>query len=259
MADAFYEALSPERFLATSAAVGPWAPHLSHGSPPAALLLRAIERGHPREDVRVARIAFDFFGPVTIGEVTVTTEIVRPGARIELSRARLATGGKVAMEAAAWRIAAGPGRVPAVADPRQPPKLPGTQSQTLFPDVPAFGYGEALEWRFVEGSFSTIGPAAAYARPRIPLVAGEAISELGRLLLMVDSANGISAALHPSRFTFVPVELTVSVQRHPRTEWVGMRAQTTIDPDGIGHTHAELFDEAGYLGTALQTLFVAPR
>jgi hypothetical protein len=38
-----------------------------------------------------------------------------------------------------------------------------------------------------------------------------------------------------------------------------MRAQTTIDSDGIGLTQAELFDEAGYLGIALQTLFVAPR
>jgi acyl-CoA thioesterase len=75
---------------------------------------------------------------------------------------------------------------------------------------------------------------------------------------MVDSANGISGELSPAQFTFVPVELTVSVLRHPRTEWVGMSARTTIDGDGIGHTRAELFDEAGYLGTALQTLFVSP-
>jgi len=257
--EAFYDALSPGRFQATTATVGPWAAHLSHGSPPAALLLYGMERAHPREDVRVARVTFDFFGPVTVGEVTLTTEIVRPGARVELSRARLATAGKVDMEAAAWRIAAAPGRVPEVLDPREVPRLPGPQAQTTFPDIRSFGYGEALEWRFVEGSFSEAGPATVYARPRLPLVGGEATSALGRLLLMVDSANGISAALPLTAFTFVPVELTVSVSRHPRTEWVGMRARTTIDPDGIGHTHADLFDEAGYLGTALQTLFVAPR
>jgi hypothetical protein len=76
---------------------------------------------------------------------------------------------------------------------------------------------------------------------------------------MVDSANGISAEVPPSRFTFVPVELTVSVTRHPRTEWVGMRARTTIASDGVGQTHAELFDEVGFLGTALQTLFFSAR
>ena len=91
------------------------------------------------------------------------------------------------------------------------------------------------------------------------LLEGEVLSPLGRLLAMVDSANGISAELDPSRYTFVPVELTVAVHRHPATEWVGMRARTVIDPDGIGLTRADLFDERGALGAAVQTLFVAPR
>jgi hypothetical protein len=38
-----------------------------------------------------------------------------------------------------------------------------------------------------------------------------------------------------------------------------MNARTTIDPDGVGQARADLFDEDGILGTALQTLFVAPR
>jgi hypothetical protein len=259
MAEAFYEELPGGRFVATSAAVGPWGPTLSHGSPPAALLVRAVERAFPRSDARVARVAYDFFGPVPVGEVTVTTERVRPGARIELSRARLSAQGKTCMEASVWRIATAPGRVPDVPDLRVVPALPTSpQDVMLFGDVPPFGYGEALEWRFVEGAFSRMGPATVYSRPRLPLVAGEETSPVGRLLLMVDSANGISAELQPSRFTFVPVELTVSLRRHPRTEWVGMGARTTIDPEGIGTTHAELFDEHGYVGTALQTLFVAP-
>lgn len=259
MPDAFYEALSETRFRPTSATVGPWGPTLSHGSPPAALLLRALDRAFPRDDARVARIAYDFFGPVPVAELEVVTEMVRPGARIELSRARLSSGGKTVMIASAWRIAVAPGRVPEVRDPRAVPALPGPQNLPLFVDVPSFGYGEALDWRFVEGRFDSVGPATVYARPRLPLVAGETVSPLGRLLLMVDSANGVSAELQPSQYTFVPVELTVSVSRHPRTEWAGMRARTTIDADGVGHTHADLFDEAGYLGTALQTLFVAPR
>lgn len=259
MPDAFYEALSETRFRPTSATVGPWGPTLSHGSPPAALLLRAIERAFPRDDSRVARIAYDFHGPVPVAELEVSTEMVRPGARIELSRARLASGGKTVMTASAWRIAVTPGRVPEVRDARAVPSLPEPQNLPLFVDVPSFGYGEALEWRFVEGRFDAVGPATVYTRPRMPIVAGETVSPLGRLLLMVDSANGISAELQPSKFTFVPVELTVSVSRHAKTEWVGMSARTTIDPEGVGHTHADLFDEAGYIGTALQTLFVAPR
>lgn len=259
MPPSFYDDLGEGRFAATSATVGPWDPRLSHGSPPAALLLRTIERALPREDARVARIAFDFFGPVPVAELALTAERVRPGARIELCRARLSAGGKTAMEASAWRIAVASGRVPEVADGRPVPKLPPPQSEQTFVSVASFGYAQALEWRFVEGRFDRLGPSTVYARPRIPLVPGEETSPLGRLLLMVDSANGVSAELDPGRFTFVPVELTVGVRRAPRTEWVGMRARTTIDADGVGTTRAELFDEAGWLGTALQTLFVAPR
>jgi hypothetical protein len=260
MANAFYVPLAPDRFESTPAVVGPWDARLSHGSPPAALLLHAIERAFPRDDVRVGRIAYDFYGPVPATELSVATEVVRGGARIELLRARLSAGGKTAMEASAWRIAAQPGKVTPVADTRRPPPVPGPQAQELFSGLSSpFGYGAALEWRFVEGSFREPGPAAVYARPRIPLVAGEASSALERLLLLVDSANGISAALPLDRFLFVPVELTVSVRRYPRTEWVGMRAESTIDGDGIGLTRAELFDEEGYLGVAMQTLFVAPR
>lgn len=256
--DAYYEDLGGGRYRATGATVGPWDPRLQHGSPPAALLLAAIERAHPREDVRVARVAYDFLGPVAVSELEVATEIVRSGARIELLRARLSAGGRVAMVASAWRIAVAPGRAPAVPDDRPAPALPGPQPPQNFGDVAPFGYGESLEMRFVEGAFDALGPAALYARPRVPLLAGEPLTPLGRMMLLVDSANGISAPLPPTRFTFVPVELTVSVRRHPRTEWVGMRAKTTVEPDGVGHTMAELFDEEGYLGTALQTLFVAP-
>jgi hypothetical protein len=259
MSDSFYQALGDGRFASTPAVVGPWDARSAHGSPPAALLLHVLENATPRTDVRVAQLCYDFFGPVPASEITVTSEVVRPGARIDLSRARLSAGGRTAMEASAWRIAAGPGRVPEVADAREIPKLPGPQPQRFFVDLPSFGYGEALEWRFVDGGFDRIGPATVFARPRIPLVAGRELTPLERLMLMVDSANGISGELSPARFTFVPVSLTVTLRRHPRTEWTGMRARTTIDADGVGQCDTELFDEAGFLGTALQSLFVAAR
>jgi hypothetical protein len=259
MTAAFYVPAGPDRFTSTAATVGPWDPGLSHGSPPATLLLRTIERTFPRADARVGRIALDFYGPVPAADLNVTAEVVRPGARIELSRARLIANGKTAMEASVWRIRTEPSRVSAVVDRRRPPALPGPQAQRLFADIPSFGYGNAIEWRFVEGSFFELGPAAVYARPLLPLIEGEPVSALGRLMLVVDAANGISSALPLLQFMFVPVELTVAVQRHPRTEWVGMRAETTIEDDGVGQTRAELFDEEGYLGVAVQTLFVAPR
>src|SRR5580693_9732297 len=101
MADAFYRPLDERRLASTEAVVGPWDARLSHGSPPAALLLHAIDRALPREDVRVARIAFDFFGPVPVADIDVTVEMLRPGARIELAAAQIAAGGRTVMAARA--------------------------------------------------------------------------------------------------------------------------------------------------------------
>ncbi len=256
---AFFERLDADRFRATAATVGPWDPRLCHGSPPATLLAHAIASFAPRDDVRVGRISFDFHGPVPVGDLSVEVSAVRTGARVDLHRARIVAGGRTAMEASAWRISTSADRAEAVDDPRKPPALPGPQPQRLFADVPSFGYGMALEWRFFEGAFDSLGPAGVWARARIPLIEGAPISPLGQVLVMVDSANGISAVLPPSKYTFVPVELTVSLRRHPETEWVGMRAETFIEADGIGQTRAELFDERGYIGLATQTLFVGAR
>jgi hypothetical protein len=258
MTDAFYEPLEGGRFRSTNWTVGPWDPGLQHGSPPAALLGRVLERLAPRPGVRIARFAMDFLGPIPVEELTIDAEVLRPGSRIELVTATARSKARPILRASAWRIAAEAGRSPIVAEPGQVPKLPPAQPQIFFPGIARFPYGEALEWRFVDGGFERLGPATVWARPRIPLLPGEDTSALGRLLLMVDSANGISAELPIAEWTFVPVELTVVVERYPRGEWTGMSARTTVGADGIGHTTARLFDEEGFLGHSVQTLYVAP-
>jgi len=90
-------------------------------------------------------------------------------------------------------------------------------------------------------------------------VRGSSLTGLQRVLIMVDSANGVSAVLPMTAWTFVPVDLLMTLERAPDTEWVGMSAKTTIGTDGIGATETILFDVDGAFGRALQTLYVAPR
>jgi hypothetical protein len=137
--------------------------------------------------------------------------------------------------------------------------LPETATSTYFESVPRFGYGDALEWRFAEGSFVEMGPATVWSRLRVAIVSGEEVSPLARVLAMVDSANGISAELDVRSYLFVPVNLTVTLARYPIGEWVGMRAVTSLVEDGIGVTRARLFDERGSIGWALQSLYVDKR
>jgi len=94
---------------------------------------------------------------------------------------------------------------------------------------------------------------------RVPLVAGEKILPLERVLAAADSGNGISNVLDFSTHVFVNPDLSVHLHRHPTGEWVCVEAGTSISSAGIGMTEAALHDEDGPIGRSVQSLFVAPR
>jgi hypothetical protein len=256
---AFYEPLGEGRYRAARATIGPWSDGLQHAGPPAALLAHVLERLSPRPGARIARLSVELLGPVEVGEMAVTAAVERPGKRIQLLSASAKVNGREAMRALAWQLQADPGRCPAAGPRESAPPLPPPQPQAFFPGLPTFPYGEALEWRFTQGHFAEPGPATVWTRCRIPIVAGEPLSGLCRLIAMVDSANGISWELPLGGYTFVPVDLNVVLRRLPEGEWVGMSATTTIEGDGLGMVQTRLFDAGGAVGASLHTLFVTPR
>jgi hypothetical protein len=258
VSDSFYTR-EGERFVATPATVGPWDPRLQHGSPVASLLGTRIERAAAEGGRRVAYFSLDFLGAVPVATLDVSVACERPGKKIALFAASVAVEGRPAARASAWVLAARAGTSPEVRLDEPPPPRPETAASTYFKSVPRFGYGDALEWRFAEGHFEEIGPAAVWSRLRVAIVEGEPVSPLARVLAMVDSANGISAELDVRDYLFVPVNLTVSLARPPEGEWVGMRAVTSLAAEGVGTTRARLFDARGTIGRALQTLYVERR
>ena len=267
MNDAFYDQLTPESFRANVATIGPWDPALQHGGPPIALLARALELLGGPANSRLGHLAFDFFSPVPVSDVAVSAAVLRAGRRIQFSEATMTAGGRVVLRATGAHLLAEPGRSPVVPSPFVVPPMPLHETKIRFPgpdrfpytDALEFPYADALEWRFAEGAFTEPGPAAVWTRCRIPLVRDSALTGLQRLLVMVDAANGISAVLPLASWTFVPIDLMVTLERLPEAEWVGMSARTTLGADGIGTTDTVLFDSEGACGRALQTLYVAPR
>jgi hypothetical protein len=119
--------------------------------------------------------------------------------------------------------------------------------------------GEGVEINFVDGAFDTPGPAAAWFRLRVPIVAGEPVSPLQRTLAAADFGNGISASVSWDDYSFVNPELTVYLLREPAGEWIGLDSRTAIDARGIGLAESVLYDEQGAIGRALQSLYVSRR
>ncbi len=207
----------------------------------------------------LARLTVDFLGPVPRADCEITVEVVRPGKRIELLRADYRVQGRVVLSAQAWRLQRAPGASPEVAQPFECPDLPEHETTEFFPGVVDFPYGRAMEWRFVRSSFIEAGPALVWARPRIPLLADEPLHGLDGLLILLDSANGVSAELEVMQHSFVPVDLTLNLHRLPQGPWFGMDARTIIDAQGIGLVQTIPFDAQGAVGASLHTLFVRPR
>ncbi|MCC4114515.1 thioesterase family protein [Aromatoleum toluclasticum] len=254
--EAFFQPLGDNAYQPTEATIGPWSVESQHGGPPIALLAQALRRFPSEFGLDIARITFEILGPVPVEPCELRVRVLRPGRRIELIQGEMLVRGKPVLLAHAWRVERLPESAVAVADPFAVPPLPEAQAQVFFHGVDYFPYADALEWRFADGSFIEPGPATVWARPRIPLVAGQPTDGIEALLLILDSANGISAELDIRHWTFVPVDLTINMHRHPTGEWFGMSARTIIDTGGIGTVTTAVFDRDGALGRSLHTLFV---
>jgi hypothetical protein len=261
LTDALFQPLGADRVRATEFTRGPWDPGAQHGGAPAALLARAIERLQPGADMRVARVTMELLRPVPIGELRVETELVRPGRRVQLVAARLYAGDTLTVQALALRIRRAPGVSPTIAAPdRAPAPVPGPQARSglRFSADRSFP-GDGCDLRFARGDYREPGPAVAWIRLAVPVVAGEEPSGLQRALAAADFGNGVSAVLDWERQVFINPDLTVHLERDPVGEWVCLDAETTIGADGTGQATSTLYDERGRVGRAGQALYVDRR
>ncbi|GAA0388802.1 thioesterase family protein [Microbispora corallina] len=251
---AMYVPLGPGCYRATEHTQGPWDPRQQHMGPVTALIAHELDRA---PGLPPAKLAVEILAPVPVGDLEVRTEIIRDGRRVRCEGATVTAGGREVVRATAWRIredatpATGVSPVPAPVPP------PGQGDGSWLSR--GFGYGRAVDWRFVKGGPDETGPALVWGRCRVPLVEGEEITPLERLAVFADSGNGVSGALDFETHLFVNVDLTISLFRAPAGEWFCLDASTTIGPSGRGLTRSTLFDEDGEVGAASQTLFVAPR
>jgi hypothetical protein len=164
------------------------------------------------------------------------------------------------LQARAWRVRSAGLELPAEALDGLPAAPPRPAGETVFPRAESPpGYQRAIEWRFVDGAFDKPGPATVWARPRVPLVAGEESSPLQRQMLLADPGNGLSMLLDLRHWWFINTELTAHLHRRPVGEWVGLHARTALSGQGCGLAETTLFDSSGAVGRGAQALLVGPR
>lgn len=249
------------RFVPTPLARGPWDPAAQHGGPPAALAARCCEREPGGEGMQVARITVELLRPVPLQPLTVVTRLARAGKKVQLVETSMRAGDVEVLRATALRMRRLDLPLPPQPERPVPPPGPPAGAAALPPWSsagwrPAF-HADAVEHRFVAGSFDRPGPATDWIRLRVPLVADEPTSPLCRAVAAADFGNGVSWVLPRSDgWIFINPDLTVALHREPVGEWVCLEATTVPEPHGIGLAESRLWDERGPIGRAVQTLLL---
>jgi Thioesterase-like superfamily len=260
--DAIYR-VDGDRVVVSPDAAGPWNPTMQHGSAPAALVVWAAEaiptKTLPtKTSMRIARVTIDLMRPVPLAPLTLKTEVLREGRKIQLC-GRLLADGVVVVAATVLKI-----RKEAQALPSEvgdlPVSLPGPAASYPEPaDFSASPFVKTMSLRAARGRFGVPGAGAIWYRVQRPLIEGFAVSQAMRAVVAADFANGTAAALDFRDWTFLNADLTVSMTREPVGEWILLDGESWIGPDGAGLAMARLADEHGYFGRAAQSLVVEKR
>src|ERR1700704_3649116 len=167
--DAIYH-VDGNRAVTSRDAAGPWDARMQHGSAPAALVVWAAEAIPTPQPMRIARVTIDLMRPVPVAPLTLETEILREGRKIQLCAVRLLAGDVVVVGATVLKIRAQALTLPPeIAD--QPVELPGPdQAREEPPDFSASPFVTGISLRAARGRFGVPGPGAIWYRVDRPLV-----------------------------------------------------------------------------------------
>jgi len=253
-----------ELLLPSVHARGPWDPQALHGGAPAALITAAFERMQPGAELRIARLGFEFLRPIPLAPLTLTTQLIRPGRRVQELSAELRADDQLICRASALRVQAiaADAAAAALSGPvaaRLSPPEQGKPVRFALDDGGGASFAAStMEMRWLSDP-KLLGPGQVWMRMRHPLLPGEQLTSLSRLAATADFGNGIGSALSFKEFVFINADLTIHLQREPRGEWIGLDAQTLLPEGGSGLAESVLHDRDGPVGRAFQTLVVGAR
>lgn len=257
MAECFFTTDDNHWFKPTSHTRGPWHPDHCHAGPPTALIARAIENVNPSQ--RLVRLTVNLIRPVPFAGFSISAEITRQGRTVTTCAATLVDEEqKVCASAIALQMTPQPTNdFPShhVAYGKHTDATLGRFpiGKTLH-DKPSFK-GDGVEVKYPEGQNPDPGPTIAWMKT-VPLLATETPSPFQRLCPLADCGNAFGRNAEPWEVNFMNPDLTILLHREPQGEWLGTNSTGYWEDTGIGMADAQLFDESGSVGRALQTLLL---
>ena len=240
-------------------AAGPWDRRMQHGSAPASLVTWAAERIATSVPMNIARVTIDLMRPVPVAPLTITTEVLREGRKIQLCGVELFADGVKVVGATVLKIKAQAHALPDDVG-ELPVTLPPPEASLVEDGHAATSpFAGMMSMRAARGRFGQAGAGAIWFRVDHPLIAGEAVSQAMRAVVAADFSNGTASTLDFRAWTFINADLTVNLARPPVGEWILLDGESWIGPDGTGLAMSRLADRQGYFGRAVQSLVIEKR
>ncbi|MFZ2470081.1 MAG: thioesterase family protein [Parvibaculum sedimenti] len=240
-----------------------WLPHVEatgpfrglHGGAVSGLVVAAMEERAREKDWGQAMTASVLIlRPAPLERLETRIEVLRSGGRVAMLESSLWAGERLIAKATGAFVKPislpEVSRVSAAPAPVDPSALPvwgarGPQNRTTFFD--------ALDIR-------DDGNGTKWGRMKRPMVAFEA--PMANLFAFAD--NGTPYWLSgtefwpPTRWGFPNIDIAVHISRAPVGPWVGVEPGSDWRDNGLGLTDSKLYDEAGPLGRACQTVVLTP-
>ena len=251
----------PNTYQSTPLANAGWYDKGQHGGAIAALVTGHVEKIPTLAPMEVSRVTIEIFRVVPLVPLTIETEIVREGKKIQVVRATVTSPDGLALAIAhVQRLRTTEAVVP---DLSQPLRLP-TPDQIEGRKLSRWGHGDtdkvmfhrgAIEVREIFGGFNEMGPGAIWLRLTTPLVAGETPTPAQRAVVIADFCNGVSRGIGDD-WIFMNPDLTVHIGRYPEGDWVALEAESHYEHHGRGVAAGIIWDQKGWVGRSAQTLFL---
>ncbi|VIO76973.1 thioesterase family protein [Bradyrhizobium ivorense] len=242
-------------FRATEHAGGPWSPDMLQGSATTALMTREVERLADTSGFAVRRLTFDLSRPAGLRAFALDTAVLRDGRKAKTVQVRLLDGETEIGRCTALLAAQGQDTP---LDPFAPAAGADKAPEAGTPP-PAFAqkwsrYFQNVSVRLIEGALEKPGPAAAWMRLDVPLVAGEANTPLLQAVQAADFSSGVAQIVDMREWTFINPEISLYFFRPPEGEWILIRSRTRVGAGGAGLTMATLSDRAGPFAEVMQAM-----
>ncbi|MCZ6888080.1 MAG: thioesterase family protein, partial [Gammaproteobacteria bacterium] len=206
-----------------------------------------IERQHGEPDLQPARLTVDLYRMPDFSAVEVTTTRVRDGRRIRVVDAEFVSGGVGVGRASCqllrrsetpsadvwtrdnWDVAP--------PDDIEPPSDPGE------------GLGGMWATRAINGKMGTAGPRRVWISEVRELVGGCDLTPWQRVALAADFTSPFANS-GVEGLGFINTDITLYLQRLPRTQWIGFEVVNHQSTEGVANGECYLYDETGPIGSS---------